>query len=220
MKTLKLILVLITASFTIVSCTDKQTEIAQSKVDEYAAYIDSVSEVTAQEAAKHWETIEANYQEMKTDVSNSMASIEESSGLQMVMDEATLKYEAYKARVIAEHERMEAEKERMRIREALLGTQHAHDDMQLTWINKDNILSVYQNFVSTVENNKDSYSREDWDEIKLLYEAIDTRKNTVEKQGLSSADNKKIAALKLKFAPMYTINRMGAKSEENAQAKK
>ncbi len=44
-------------------------------------------------------------------------------------------------------------------------------------------------------------------------------KTQLRNEGLTSADNKKIAALKLKFAPMYTLNRMGAKSEENAAAK-
>jgi hypothetical protein len=78
---------------------------------------------------------------------------------------------------------------------------------------------VYQQFVDTVENNKDAYSREDWDEVKLMYEALDSRKNTVEKEGLTSADNNKIAGLKLKFAPMYTLNRMGAKSGEMKRAK-
>ena len=91
--------------------------------------------------------------------------------------------------------------------------------MGFSWVNKTNILSVYENFVSTVEKNKDAYSREDWDEIKLLYEALDTRKNTVETEGLSSSDNSKIAGLKIKFAPMYTLNRMGSKAEENSDAK-
>jgi hypothetical protein len=35
----------------------------------------------------------------------------------------------------------------------------------------------------------------------------------------SSSDNGKIASLKLTFAPMYTLNRMGAKSEEMEKAK-
>ena len=102
----------------------------------------------------------------------------------------------------------------------LFGSQFIYDDMKFEWVNKDNILAVYDQFVTTVQKNKDTYSREDWDEIKLLYEALDSRKNTVEKQGLTSKDNMKIAGLKLKFAPMYTVNRMGAKSEENANAKK
>jgi hypothetical protein len=86
-------------------------------------------------------------------------------------------------------------------------------------VNASNIHSVYKTLIHTVENNKDSYSREDWDEIKLMYEALDSRKNTVEKEGLTKEDNRKIAALKFKFAPMMTVNRMGAKSEEMKEAK-
>jgi hypothetical protein len=107
-----------------------------------------------------------------------------------------------------------------KIRMSLLGSSAVGNDMQFEWVNKDNILGVYDNFVNTVQKNKDTYSREDWDEIKLLYEALDTRKNTVEKEGLTGEDNRKIAGLKLKFGPMYTVNRMGAKSEENSEAKK
>ncbi len=91
--------------------------------------------------------------------------------------------------------------------------------MNFSWVNAANIHNVYQQFVHTVEDNKDKYSREDWDEIKLMYEALDSRKNTVEKEGLSSEDNRKIAGLKAKFAPMYTLNRMGAKSGEMKRAK-
>jgi hypothetical protein len=49
--------------------------------------------------------------------------------------------------------------------------------MNFDW-NKDNIHNVYQQFVHTVEDNKDAYSREDWDEVKLMYEALDSRKHT------------------------------------------
>jgi hypothetical protein len=115
---------------------------------------------------------------------------------------------------------MEANDSKTVMRKTLFGPSYVSDDMQFNWVNKDNILSVYDTFVTTVQKNKDSYSREDWDEIKLVYEALDSRKNTVEKEGLTSHDNNKIAGLKLKFAPMYTLNRMGAKSEENAEAKK
>jgi hypothetical protein len=44
--------------------------------------------------------------------------------------------------------------------------------MNFAWVNKDNIHNVYQQFVHTVEDNKDKYTREDWDEIKLMYEAL------------------------------------------------
>jgi hypothetical protein len=70
--------------------------------------------------------------------------------------------------------------------------------MNFSWVNKDNILGIYQNFVNTVDNNKDAYSREDWDEVKLMYEALDSRKIQLKRRS-SGDDNRKIAGLKLKF---------------------
>ena len=129
-----------------------------------------------------------------------------------------MKYEEFKTEMAATLAPPVSAKQQLR--NALFGEGKIGDDMSFAWVNAQNIHSVYQQFVHTVEDNKDSYSREDWDEIKLMYEALDSRKNTVEKEGLSSEDNRKIAGLKLKFAPMYTVNRMGAKSEETAAAKK
>jgi hypothetical protein len=130
-----------------------------------------------------------------------------------------MKYEDYKVEVTAEKDRMNRENATLNIRKTLLGDSYTGGDLTFDWVNKSNILSVYDNLVNTVEKNKDSYSREDWDEIKLIYEALDTRKNTVENEGLTSSDNLKIAGLKIKFAAISTTNRIGAKSEENADAK-
>ncbi len=49
--------------------------------------------------------------------------------------------------------------------------------------------------------------------------ALETRKNTVEKVGLSSSDIAKIASIKVKLSPMFKFNKMGVKSRENSEAK-
>ena len=219
MKTLKLTLAFVVVSIMLVSCNDGKKELAQEKVESYEAYIDSITQVATVEVMANWDAIENDCKNRQAEADNALIAVKENSEMKKSMEESTLKFETFKSEVMAEHERMEIANSKMMMRQSLLGSGYAGGDMKFEWINKDNILSVYQNFVDTVIENKDSYSREDWDEIKLLYEAIDTRKNTVENEGLSSADNRKIAGLKLKFAPMYTLNRMGAKSEENAAAK-
>ena len=219
MKTIKLTLAIVAIGVLFSSCKDSKKELAQEKVESYESFIDSVSQLEHREAMHNWEAIENNYKVIKVETDNTLVLVQENSELQKEMDESTLEYETFKANMMAEHERMAIANSKLMMQQSLLGSGYARGDMKFTWINKDNILSVYDNFVTTVHKNKDSYSREDWDEIKLLYEAIDTRKNTVENEGLTSADNRKIAGLKLKFAPMYTFNRMGAKSEENAAAK-
>jgi hypothetical protein len=50
--------------------------------------------------------------------------------------------------------------------------------MNFDWVNATNILGVYDQFVNTVGTIK-TIIREDWDEIKLMYETLDSRKNTV-----------------------------------------
>jgi hypothetical protein len=51
-----------------------------------------------------------------------------------------------------------------------------------------------------------------------MYEHLIARKIRL-KRRLFSSDNGKIASLKLTLSPMYTLNRMGAKSEEMEKAK-
>jgi hypothetical protein len=219
MKTIKTTLAIVAIASLGTSCMDDKKGDAEKKLDRFSIYIDSVSNVEANEIAMNWETIESNYDKSRLEAKEAIATVAENSEMQAAFELSNEKYLAFKVEVNQEIAEMEMANSKLRMRQSLLGNNFNGSDMKFTWINKDNILEVYDNFVTTVANNKDSYSREDWDEIKLMYEAIDTRKNTVENEGLTSADNRKIAGLKLKFAPMYTFNRMGAKSDENAAAK-
>lgn len=197
------------------SCKDEKQEMAKQKVDNFKMYVDSISDVATEKTSENWEIIEARYDKAKIEAQDALQNLENKMDLQATLDKTNSKYEEYKAKVVLEKEAIERES----IRNTLF-TEKIGNDMTFSWVNKDNIADVYSNFVDTVQKNKDSYSREDWDEIKLLYEALDTRKNVVEKEGLSSKNNMKIAGLKIKFSTMYTVNRATAKSKENSEAKK
>ncbi|HSD05979.1 hypothetical protein [Flavobacterium sp.] len=220
MKNLKFTLALAATAVMFAACKDEKQEKAQKSLDTYSNYVDSVSNITKENAIENWATIESDYTKLKTDAEVSLANATDKTKLQASLDTTSIKYEEFKTNILTEKEKLNENNSKTSKFKALFGAGYVDDDMKFNWVNKDNILSVYETFVNTVQKNKDSYSREDWDEIKLVYEALDSRKNTVEKEGLSSHDNNKIAGLKLKFAPMYTVNRIGAKSEENAEAKK
>lgn len=218
MKTIKFTIALFATTLLFTSCKDEKKEKAVKDVEQFTTYVDSISKLDMAEARTNWVAIENDYVTYKNSVDANLNGVADKQELESDVNEATVKFEDYKAQ-LAQQEQQALLETKNNFRTSLLGKNYINDDMKFEWINKDNILSVYQNFVDTVSANKDTYSREDWDEIKLLYEAIDTRKNTVEKEGLTSKDNLAIAGLKLKFAPMYELNRMGAKSEENAEAK-
>ena len=222
MKNTKLALGLAVIAIGFTSCKDEKAEQAEKKVDSYVMYVDSVSNVAAADMKENWEGIESSYEMRSGEAEAAIADIKDNSDAQARLDASRAKYEALKAKMEqqkADELAATAPNTKQQMRNALFGEGKVGEDMNFAWVDKSNILRVYQQFVDAVESNKDKYSREDWDEIKLMYEALDSRKNTVEKEGLSSEDNRKIAALKLKFAPMYTLNRMGAKSGEMKRAK-
>lgn len=218
MKNIQLLsgIVLIALAFT--SCKDEKQEQAKKKIDSYVAYVDSVKNVAEEDLKADWKDVEAEYERRAENAQAALADLKDNTAETEKINESKIKYEEFKNQMAAKLAPEVTPKQKLR--NSLFGQGKIGDDMSFAWVNAKNILSVYDQFVNTVQNNKDSYSREDWDEIKLMYEALDSRKNTVEKEGLTAEDNRKIAGLKIKFAPMYTVNRMGAKSEENAAAKK
>lgn len=204
----------------LISCKDEQQVKVEKLTESYNNYLDSLSSVKSEEIVSKWDEVEKNFNNKTEALKNEINQLDDKGDFDKKFEAVGIRYEDFKKDILVKKAEIEAKNAELTRRKELFGAQFIYDDMKFEWVNKDNILAVYDQFVTTVQKNKDTYSREDWDEIKLLYEALDSRKNTVEKQGLTSKDNMKIAGLKLKFAPMYTVNRMGAKSEENANAKK
>lgn len=211
--TLLLGFALIALGFT--SCKDEKEAQADQAVDTYVVYVDSIEKVAIDDKTD-WDQIDAVYQLRMNEAEASLAYSKDSIKAQERMMLTRDKYEALKSKMVVV---APVPSSKQQLRNALFGEGKIGDDMNFSWVNAANIHDVYQSFIHTAENNKDSYTREDWDEIKLMYEALDSRKNTVENEGLSKEDNRKIAGLKFKFAPMLKVNRMGEKTEEMQKAK-
>jgi len=223
MKTRKLLLGMAVIALGFSSCKDEKEMKAEKSVETYIVYVDSLGNMDSASTKENWESNQANYELRNAEAEAALANLKDNIKAQERINASRTKYEELKAKMEAETEAENqatvAANPKQRLRNALFGEGKVGDDMNFNWVNAKNILSVYQLFVDTAQKNKDSYTREDWDEVKLMYEALDSRKKTVEKEWLTSSDNSKISGLKLKFAPMYTLNRMGAKSTEMAKAK-
>ncbi len=207
------------------SCKDENEKVAEKSFDSYEKYVDSVSNVTVDEAKTNWQAIEADYNAKTAEAEAALANMKDQTAAQERLDKSKAKYAELKAKLEAEAAKAApvpatgATGGKQVLRDAYFGAGKIGEDMNFSWVNKDNIVDVYQNFYDTFDKNKDSYSREDFDEIKAMYEALDAHKNTVEKEGLTGENNRKIAAIKLKFAPKFKWERIGAKAEENEKAK-
>ena len=219
MKTRNLFLGLALIALGFESCKDEKEVQAEKAVDNYVIYVDSIEKVAIEDAQNNWDGIDAAYQLRMSEAEANLANLKDSVKAQERILASKGKYEVIRTKMVVKTVAAPIVTSKQRLRNTLFGEGKIGDDMSFAWVDAGNIHGVYQTFIHTAEDNKDSYTREDWDEIKLMYEALDSRKNTVEKEGLTKDDNRKIAALKFKFAPMMTVNRMGAKSEEMKEAK-
>jgi hypothetical protein len=187
--------------------------------------VDSVDAATPVYTAESWTAIDNGYQVRVTKTEADMNKLNDDQKAEA--EAAKAKYAALKAKYEAKIQEEQAARQaqtaasdyRMVLRNSLFGEGKIGKDIQFSWVTADNIKDVYQNFVDKVAANKDNYTREDWDEIKVLYEALDTRKNEVEKD-MPKGDNTKIAGLKVRFVSIIDTHRPMAKVNENENAKK
>jgi hypothetical protein len=220
MKTRNVLLGLSLVALSFTGCKSEEEKQAEKTVDTYTKYVDSVSNVAADDAKQNWESIEGEYIQRTADADAAVAAMKDKAAAEERVAASKAKYEELKAKYSAEMETAAAPADpRARVRATLFPGGNVGADMNFDWVNKDNILKVYNDFNNAYDANKDSFSREDFDEIKKAWEALDARKNTVEKEGLSSHDNLKIAELKVKWATTFKTDRLKAKGDENQDAK-
>jgi hypothetical protein len=224
MKIFNSIFAAVMVAFMFTACTSADSKEAQQDAFILNNYIDSVDKLEPVYTVANWTTIDNGYQQRALQAEGSAEKLDKAN--KEAMEESKAKYAALKAKYEAKLKENEAEAKaaaatpdyRQVLRNRLFGEGKIGSDMKFEFVTAANLLSVYKNFVNTVADNKNSYTREDWDEIKVLYEALDTRKNAVEKD-LSSGDNLKIAGLKVRFASIKATKRPGTKGDENEDAK-
>lgn len=226
MKKIDLLLGVTAIAVSITSCKSESEKHAEATFDRYEKYVDSVSNIAVTDAQANWGSIDAMYDEQTSNAEAALVDAKDKTNAEHRVEKVKTKYAELRTKIeteatkTAEANRNNPADRKQVLRDAYFGAGKIGEDMDFSWVNKDNILKVYNDFYNEFEKNKDSYSREDFDEIKAMYEALDAHKNTVENEGLSSRDNRKIAELKFKFAPKFKWERMGAKAEENAAAKR
>jgi len=222
MKVIKLLVLAAIVSTGFASCNSASKN-AQKEAEVLSIYVDSVDGLTPVYSAESWNLIDDGYRERVLVAEANTADL--SADEKVKLEESKAKYENLKAKYELNIKEMESAalasskpNYKMLLRDRLFGEGKVGDDMKFLYVTGDNIRGVYENFVDQVADKKSDFTREDWDEINVLYEALDTRKNVVE-PNLSSKDNMKIAGLKVRYASIAATHRGGTKVDENKEAK-
>ncbi|MEO6542341.1 MAG: DUF6565 domain-containing protein [Ferruginibacter sp.] len=224
MKKAHLLITAAIVSIGFTACQNKTEETKTTEVEILNSYVDSVENLTPVYTTAYWTAIDNGYQERMLRAEKDLATL--TAEEKAKADATRARYAALKSTYELKIKEAESagtmttpsSNYRQVLRNRLFGEGKIGDDMTFAFVTADNIRSVYQNFVDGVSDNKANYTREDWDEINVLYEALDTRKNAVEKD-LATKDNLVIAKLKVKYAAINATHRGGTKVKENSDAK-
>ncbi|HTE27724.1 DUF6565 domain-containing protein [Flavitalea sp.] len=219
MKISKLVAATFIVCFGFTACNSIDSEIERD-LSSLDAYLDSVKSIKPVYSEERWAEIKTEYNRTidKVQVAGKELSNDANKKLEEVKAEYNKLKDEFEVHIADKKKEAEANDYKANLRKSLFGEEQVGTDMQFTWVTGKNALPVYDRFVNTVKENRDKYSREDWDEIKTLYEALDTRKNEIEKD-LPSSDNLKIAKLKVQFSGLKAVRRPASKIGENEKAK-
>ena len=241
-----LILATAVATLLVSACKSTSRNAPRQNVDNLGFYVDSLKNVSNTNDSIYWAYPDENYQQRLTIAEKSVAELEaqDVAKLDSIKNQYSKMKAAYEAKLKTQattstatlnvaKAQLEAEKQKNEVttttptatsnyklilRNRLFGEGKIGADMKFETVNEKNILGIYKNFVNTVADNKKDYTREDWDEVKVLYEALDNRKNSIEKN-LSTKDNMEIAGLKIRFSSIKSTRRVTAKADENTDSK-
>ena len=177
--------------------------------DDYRKYVTTKVDSADRYFDREWDELERDYEAKKANVDRDIDKLDDKTKAEYrELDDRWNKFKA-------EYQDHRTQKDMETFRSKLLPADVSND---FSNVGPDRLLAVYTYFVDYVDNHKDEFTREQWDQIELLYERLDTHKNEVEKN-LPSGDNGKIATQKLRYAAIKTVNRPTTKPEENEKAK-
>lgn len=187
---------------------DKDVESFRIFVTELKAKNDEITD--------NWDEVEQKYQAKVDKIEKKEAELE--SSLKEEYEQLKKDYAELKAKHEAHHVVED------NVSEGSLNDLYAtiltnEGDMDMSGVTSENIVSVYNNFVEIVKLHKNDYTREDWDEVDVLWDALNKRKNELE-DNLTSEDKLEIGEEKVEYGACKATNKLPAKSEEKRSVDK
>jgi len=161
---------LITAAIVIIgatACNNPKNDEAKQDAASLNQYVDSVENLKPIYTVENWTSIDNGYQERAMKAEKSLATLEAEEKTKA--ETSKTRYAALKANYEAKLKEKEAETQlaastpdyRQVLRNRLFGEGKIGSDMKFGFVTADNIHDVYKNFVNTVADNKNDYTRED-----------------------------------------------------------
>lgn len=199
-------------AFSSTSCGDNGHK-KDDDVESFKVFVTDLKAKSEEELKEDWEAIEKEYKEKVTAIDQKTDELE--NEIKQDYEQLKKDYQELKAKYSIQMMKDEGDLDGnlQKLYEVVLTNE---GDMDLSGVTTSNIVAVYAGFVEIVDFHKDEYTREDWDEVDILWDALNKRKNELE-DNLSNEQRMKISEDKVKYGTFKTLNKLPAKSEEKNQ---
>lgn len=187
-------------------------------VESFRVFVTELKVKDDSEVKESWDNIEREYEEKVAEIDQKEDKLEDN--IKQEYEQLKQDYKELKAKYDTEN--MDADVNTANgyniqpLYETILTNE---GDMDLTGVTASNIGSIYKGFVDIVDSHKNEYTREDWDEVDVLWDALNKRKNELE-DNLSSEQKLEIGEEKVKYGTYKSLNKLPAKSEEKRSVDK
>ncbi len=194
-----------------------------AQVENLQKWIDSVKTANSVYDSASWVALEGQYTAASANLTANQANLKDEEKAKLEASQKS--WEDYKTEYIVKMtEAKQAQlvqntgynaEAKVIFAKTIFGEVAMANELDFSWVNASNILSTYNGFYEKFKANRETYNVDELAYVKSLYEALDSRKNEVEKEKeFKTSDNMKIAQTKVKFATLFSIAKVGAKSED------
>jgi hypothetical protein len=196
---------LLTAFFTFSACTDQGKENARKSLDDFKAYVKEHKDATVAYMDQEWDDMQMEFDRKKAELDKNMNKMD--NEMKKSYEEALADWETFKADYQVKRSERNAEKLR-----ATIVPSDIHTD--LSNVTSKNIAAVFEHFVNTVDNNKETYSKEEWVSINNYWKSLnDLAGKMDDDHKITREDSRKMDALRLKYGAIKVLNKPFAESE-------
>ncbi len=183
------------------SCGQQEKEKRERDLNDFDVYVKNHADSVEYYAEKNWDELNSEFEQKKTELDKNLDKMDEANRDRY--NKTVSDWEAFKADYTHKtEERASVEQmDRLRATLAIEGVRPDYTDLTPT-----NVVKEYEHFVTTVEANKDAYTKEQWMVINVNYKALNGRKRELEKE-IPMGDMPKIAKLQLQYTAIKAVNR-------------
>tara|TARA_R110002012_G_scaffold164294_1_gene326702 strand:- start:42 stop:587 length:546 start_codon:yes stop_codon:yes gene_type:complete len=148
----------------------------QQKSDYYKAYIDSVIKLKPVKSYPNWTIMSTKNDSLKNEVIKVSKELKKDDAINLLIENASHTFDTFKISSIKTFKKLNSVNAIKELQREIFKTQLA--DLEFKNVSEDTILKAFM-ALDEYTKNKNELSRNDWNHLYIIYQALDVRKRQI-----------------------------------------